>query len=372
MQRKALTANLAVILVAMVAALLVFLGVNRVLTGQMNSGVDGAISGVQDLFSMCDKDVTLNFNDFLKEMDTVYRDCKDNNKCGKNTCVTVDLSTSGVGCYRVNREAIWKYTSDFATIPLCTFAANTYNLYCNDKSQPTAVYTDPYGDFYDGIAYYGPSDDKYCKLDDSWVGCMASYFSVGNGAKVKLTAKKGGLLLKNTDLKVRVKGGSGYDACTPYVNTAPPECTVANEATTCTKTTWGWCDGSGKCRYDHYCRERDNPLKCQKLDPFECKFSTGCPPPPKSLTCPALPATITAQKLMWPGTPAIEYWSSESGLPIRMGEDQETCYAYNNVFNLYNRVVSCSDPQAKISLNNDAFKKVDDDTYTTIMRVGCY
>lgn len=374
MRRKGYTLSTDTI-VKLVIGLVIFaviLMMARVGSGKLGEAMDSAVDYFRDLFSMCSTDLgPTNFDDFLKAMENVYDECKYEDDCGKTTCVTVDLTTDGVGCYRVNRAAILKYTGEFAYLPFCTIAFGTYSLYCNEVAGTLSGIpdTNPFGSFFDNVVYYGTSGPNYCEFNAGLGGCMADYFSVGQGAKVKLTAKKSGLIFKETDLKVKVKGGTGYTACTPYVNNAPPECAVATEALDCIKTPWGWCDG-GRCRYDRFCMYRETDPRCRVIT-TTCSFDGGCIPA-ANVPCPAIGVQSDLVGLMWPGTPALRITYSESGLEQRIAFNDEKCYAYNNAWDRYSSPASCKNPLAKVSMAVKMIATVSPTEYTITYYQGCY
>lgn len=359
MRRKGVTVPIETVsmLVKMLVIFAVFLMLARAGSGTLGEVMDSAVGYFKDLLSMCSTDLgTVSYTDFLKTMDQVFDNCKYNDKeCGKRTCLTLDLTSEGVPCYQIHRDVLWVNDMREFCETICSYIPKTFQLFCNGATTAgsNTITTGPGGIAEDCLLYEGLSGDAYCKLDDPifLLGCRGKYFSVGDGADIKISAKKRGILLINTDLTVKVKGGTGYGpGCVPAPG-VPPACTKATEAADCTKTTWGWCDvdNGNICRYDHFCVHRTADPRCTKLI-TTCSFSDGCVPA-ANVPCPALAGVHSdLVGLINPGTPTLRIDYSETSLLERLMSGSEKCFGFNAVFNTYGAYASCDNPLAKVSM----------------------
>ncbi len=299
MQRKAFAINVTVILVALVATLLILLGLTRVGSGQLNRGIDSAINGVQDMFSICENVGTKNFKEFMNYAGGVYDNCMRNNKCESSGCLsmTLDLSPTGVAdglgdgtgdgiYYEVNYAVLgsWNlgmFNNYYITpVPWGSCVQIKSDIYCDSKDalmdkdaswgkNEIDVFNDVKNDDAGGETCKSTTMDPITCGLNLLFGGDPSKFSVADGTKVTIKAKKHDQELlvletvsgKTVDLKLYLEGGKYADK-----KDAPLlRCTADGTSGGCT-TPWAKCKPlngiSNQCDY-FYCN--NYPGKCKNI-----------------------------------------------------------------------------------------------------------
>ncbi|MBU4245489.1 MAG: hypothetical protein ABIF85_02885 [Nanoarchaeota archaeon] len=251
-----------------------------------------AISGM----GPCEQLSSVEYKEFMKAINDVYKGCADEDKCGLSYCKEMTMNIPE--CYNVDRASLDSFGISYVSdIPFCVWTSDKFNLYCGESD----------GDYKNNgnvdIIYYGQTGVDFCKLGGAF-GCFSpvgEYFSVDTDSKVKIVAEKNGLL-GGADIKLDVIGGGDYSPCTPAPKKA--EC---YDDTDCVVNSHGYCKNN-VCVYRKYCsylcetKYSSCPTtgpdgeKCRMVK-ADCTLGGGCTATTGSLTrtCPDGTKTIISK-----------------------------------------------------------------------------